>query len=266
MTSPASLPVRLSGSEGQPFTVRGLRFGVEKRHMGELRKPERTAIDAVAQHFSATWDKGEQPPDAYVKIGKKIAVDITAIKQRMIKWDGQAKPRLRFDKVVVELIKRLQTGLHQAVPDGKTLIVTVTAPIRLPRKTADTLEDKILSSLARGSARIEFKDTVHGNQVRVRLVKSFTGTSKVIGFVHNPDSDPEVLLGVTDLLLQLVGADASKPRPADLTGDRWLVIVYEGEPFQVDTYRHVCSQISLPTGLKKVLMVFAGSKVESLNG
>lgn len=233
--------------------------------MSELRKPEWAAVEAVAKHFSATWENGEQPPGAYIKIGKKkIAVDITSIKRRMIKWDDLAKPRLRFDKVVLRLIGRLQSGLHQAVPDGKTLIVTVTAPIRLPGKTADTLEDKIRSSLVHRSGRLELNDTVHGNQVRVRLAKSFRGTSKVIGFVHNPDSDPGVLLGVTDLLLNCIGTGADKRLPAAFPGERWLVIGYEGAPIQVDTYRQVCSQISLPTDLKKVLMVLAGGMVESL--
>jgi hypothetical protein len=235
--------------------------------MSELKKPERAAIEAVAKHFAATWENGEQPPDAYVKIrNKKIAVDITVIKQRMIKWNDQAKPRLRFDKVVLGLIGRLQTGLHQAVPDGKTLLVTVTAPIWQPGKTADTLEDRILTSLAHRSTRVELRDTIHGNQVRVRLVTSFSGTSKVIGFVHNPDSDPEVLLGVSDLLLKCIGADADKRLPAGFAGDRWLVIGSEGKPVQVDTYRRVCSQISLPADLKKVLMVFAGGLVDSLSG
>jgi hypothetical protein len=229
-------------------------------------KPRWAAVEAVAKHFSATWENGEQPPDAYIKIGKKkIAVDIAAIKRRMIKWDGLAKPRLRFDKAVLRLIGRLQSCLHQAVPDGKTLIVTVTAPILLPGKTAATLEDKIRGSLAHRSAGLEIKDMIHGNQVRVRLAKSFRGTSKVIGFVHNPDSDPEVLFGVTDLLLKYIGADADKRRPAGFAGDRWLVIVYEGEPVQLDTYRLVCSQISLPADLKKVLIVPAGGLVESLS-
>jgi hypothetical protein len=234
--------------------------------MPELKKTEWAAVEAVAKHFSATWENGEQPPDAHIKIEKKkIAVDITAIKRRMIKWDDLAKPRLRFDKAVLRLIGRLQSGLHQAVPDGKTLIVTVTAPILLPGKTAAMLEDKIRSSLAHRSPRLELEDTVHGNQVRVRLAKSFRGTSKVIGFVHNPDSDPGVLLGVTDLLLKCIGDDADKRPPAGFAGDRWLVIAYEGEPLQLDTYRHVCSQISLPADLKKILMVAAGGMVESLS-
>jgi hypothetical protein len=234
--------------------------------MSELRKPEWAAVEAVAKHFSATWENGEQPPGAYIRVGKrKVAVNITSIKRRMIKWDDLAKPRLRFDKVVLRLLGSLQSGLHQAVPDGKTLIVTVTAPIRLPGKTANALEDKIRSSLAHRPGRLELNDTVHGNRVRVRLAKSFRGTSKVIGFVHNPDSDPGALLGVTDLLLNRIGADAEKHLPAAFAGDRWLVIGYEGEPIQVDTYRHVCSQISLPTDLKKVLMVLAGGIVESIS-
>jgi hypothetical protein len=235
--------------------------------VNELRRQERSAIEAVARHFSATWENGEQPPNAYIKIGKtKIAVDIAAIKQRRIKWDGLARPRLRFDKNALRVVRRLQTGLQQAVPDGKTVIFTVTAPIRLPAKTAATLEDKIRSSLAHRSAGLELKDSIHGNQIRVRLVKSFQGTSKVIGFVHNPDSDPEVLLGATDLLLECISSGVDKRLPAGFAGDRWLVIVYEGEHFQVDTYRHVYSQISLPTDLKKILMVLASGMVESLSG
>jgi hypothetical protein len=50
--------------------------GIEER-MNELRKQEQAAIEAVAGHFSATWEKGEGPPDAYIAIGgKRIAVEI----------------------------------------------------------------------------------------------------------------------------------------------------------------------------------------------
>ena len=33
--------------------------------MRDLKKQERTAIEAVARRFSATWEKGSDPPDAY---------------------------------------------------------------------------------------------------------------------------------------------------------------------------------------------------------
>ena len=70
---------------------------------------------------------------------------------------------------------------------------------------------------------------------------------------------------MTDLLLNCIGAGADKRLPAAFAGDRWLVIGYEGEPIQVETYRQVCSQICLPTDLKKILMVLAGGMVESLS-
>ena len=44
--------------------------------MRDLKKQERTAIEAVARRFSATWEKGSDPPNAYIMVaGKRVAVD-----------------------------------------------------------------------------------------------------------------------------------------------------------------------------------------------
>ena len=51
--------------------------------MNDLKKQERAAIEAVARRFSATWEKGSDPPDAYIMAaGKRVAVDITTLKRR----------------------------------------------------------------------------------------------------------------------------------------------------------------------------------------
>ena len=36
--------------------------------MSDLKKQERTAIEAFARRFSATWEKGGDPPDAYIRV------------------------------------------------------------------------------------------------------------------------------------------------------------------------------------------------------
>ena len=90
--------------------------------------------------------------------------------------------------------------------------------------------------------------------------------SKVIGFVHNPDSDPVVLLRLTQTLLQHIGAAADKRRPEKFTGDRWLVVAHKDGLSYIETYRHVCSQLSISTDFKKILMVLAGGRVETLAG
>lgn len=239
-------------------------FGSRNRR--SLRKQERAAIEAVARHFSATWEKGEEPPDAYLTIaGKRIAVEVTPLKRRTAGGSGPTKPRLRFDRVALGLVRRLQAALSESVPDGKTVIVTITAPIWLPSKTAAALEDKIRSSLARRSAQREAKETIHGNQIRVRVVKGGSRrASKVIGFVHNPDSDPEVLLDVTQSLIEGIGAKAAKGAPAAVAGARWLVLAGDDRLSHIDTYRQAYSQLSIPTGFKKILMVLAGGRIETL--
>jgi hypothetical protein len=94
--------------------------------------------------FSATWEKGSDPPDAYITVaGKRVAVDITTLKRRGTGLGNAAKPRLRFDRVATRLIERLQATPGESVPDGMTVLLTITAPIRLPSKTAASLEDKI---------------------------------------------------------------------------------------------------------------------------
>ena len=190
--------------------------------MSALRKDERAAIAAVARHFSASWEEDGGSPDAYITIaGKRIAAEIAAIERGRAERGGRAKPRLRFDKVVLRLIGGLQEALREEVPEGQALILTATAPIRLPAKTAAVLEEKIRACLARRSAKVEVDETIHGNRVRVRLVKDISRrASKVIGFVHNPETDPEVLLHLAQSLLQEIGAAVDKPAPRSFTGER----------------------------------------------
>jgi len=239
--------------------------------MSELRKQEQAAIEAVARHFSATWEKTEHTSIAYISIaGKRIAVEVTTVKQRLADRTDLAKPRLRFDKVARRLITRLQVALREAVPDGTTVILTITAPIRLPSKTAEALEHNIRACViracvARRSTQVQYEDTIHGNQIRIRLVKSSSRLiSKVIGLVHNPDSDPDMLLHVTQSVLLHIGAAAD--RSTRSARERWLVVIVEGGFSHVEAYRQVYAQLSIPTDFTKILMVFAGDRVETLMG
>jgi hypothetical protein len=212
-------------------------------------------------HFSGTWDQGEGPRDAFVSIGgKRIAVSVATLDRRFVE-----KPHLRFDRVALRLVRRLRDALSEAVPDGETVILTVTAPIRLPGRTAAELEGKIRTCLAPGSWAAEIKDTVHGNGIRLRLVKhGFRPAPKLVGFVHNPESDPGVLMDLTSTLIEIFSAASVEAARARSSGERWLVLASEDGSSHIETYRRVCSLLSLPTGVARILMVFAGGRVESL--
>jgi hypothetical protein len=236
--------------------------------MSQLSKRERAAIEAVAKHFSGTWGESDTSADAHIAIaGTRIAVNVTALKQPLGVRKDPPKPGLRFDKVVRRVNARLQSALRESVPDGTTVLFTMTAPIRLAAKTAEVLETKIRARLARRSTPVPLKSTIHGNRIRVRLVRSNSRPfSKVIGLVHNPDSDPDMLLQLMQSLLQLGLAAAEKRRPAKSAKLRWLVVIIEGGLSDIETYRQVYAELSIPTDFTKILLVFAGGRVETLAG
>jgi hypothetical protein len=233
--------------------------------MRDLKRQERAAIEAVARRFSATWDEGSDPPDAYIMLdGKRVAVDITTLKRRGTGQGNSAKPRLRFDKVATRLIQCLQATLDETVPDGLTVLLTITAPIRLPSKTAASLEDKIQTLLGRGSPGRDEKETIHGNRVQIRILRNESGRApKMIGFVHNSDSDPLLLLNMTHELLELFSAEAGRRAPR-IAGDRWLVVISTGGISSLEAYRYIYSQLHMATGFKKIVMVFRDGRVGML--
>jgi hypothetical protein len=163
---------------------------------------------------------------------------------------------------------RLRATFGKTVPDGMTVVLALTAPIRLPSKTAGSLEDRIQTLLGRGSPPInrDEKSTIHGNRVRIRFLRDASGRApKLIGFVHNSDSDPRLLLNMTRELLGVLSAKAGRraPRPA---GDRWLVVMSaEGIPC-LEAYRDIHSQLRLATDFTKILIVFREGRVGVLTG
>src|SRR5579872_3474597 len=183
------------------------------------------AIEAVARHFSATWEKGQR--DACVTIGgKRIAIEVMIAKSRIAVPHG-AKPRLRFDKLALRVIHGLKAALNGAVPERAVLVLTITAPIRLGSKTVEALDHDIRAWIADGRTRKEARTAVHGNQVRYRLVHGVAKpTFKVVTFVHNPEPDPDILFGLTQTLLECT---AGRRRPKSSVKkrsvrERWLAI------------------------------------------
>ena len=237
--------------------------------MRKSRTREQAAIEAVARYVSAISEQGDgDGPGAYLTLaGQRIAVEVAAIEQRLVEAHDLAKPRLRFDKVALRFVGGLRATLSAFVPEDEAVIVTITAPIRLPAKTAAALEHQIRDCLARPAGPMEVKAQILGNEIRFRRVKGVsTRMAKVIGFVHNPDSDPDILLRLTQSLLRHIGTAADKRLPESFAGARWLVVASDDGLSHIETYRQVCAQLSLPTGFEKILMVLADGRVETLSG
>jgi len=228
---------------------------------------ERSAIDAVAKWFSATWEPSSDATVAYLLIGRKrVAVHIAALKLRGTGRGRAARPRLRFDKVATRLVERLRDAFDETVPDGMTVLLTITAPIRMPAKTVASLKEYVRFLLGRRSPGRDTQDVIHGNRVRIRLLRNVSDRApKLIGFVHNPDSDPVLLLNLTSGLLEVFSADVGRAATR-LASERWLVVISAGQSSALDAYRYIVSQLHATSGFKKILMVFEDGSVGILKG
>jgi hypothetical protein len=232
--------------------------------MSELKTGERAAIESVARRFSATWENGGGPADAYLTAsGKWVAVNVVALKRRAIGQANSSKLRLRFDRVATRVIERLNADLGETVPKGMTVVLTITAPIRLPSKTIAALGDKITTLLGRRSPPRDEKHMIHGNHVRIRLLRHKSGRApRMIGFVHNHDSDPFLLLNATQELIEGIGEACD--REIDKAGDRWLVIVGPRKVSALKAYRTVYSQLHMPRIFEKIVFAFGDGRIGDL--
>lgn len=110
---------------------------------------------------------------------------------------------LRFDRVALRLLSDLETAAEGLVPEGMTVIVTVTAPIWLPAKTIAALETALGEVFDAKTAKLPLARKLHGNQVKIRSVmKTPAEAPRVIGFVHNPTIDPTELFALTEKWLR----------------------------------------------------------------
>ena len=100
------------------------------RKTDELKRIEQAALEYVAERFGATIEKLESTGDARLTVGgKRVVAMVVSLKERLGERKEAAKVRLRFDKGALRFVKDLHDAVGESVPDGKTLIVTITAPI-----------------------------------------------------------------------------------------------------------------------------------------
>jgi hypothetical protein len=124
-------------------------------------------------------------------------IDADTVEREIIARLKAAKLRLRFDKVALRLVGGLKAALASVVPEGQTVVFTISAPIRVPEKTAGALKNMVRSAPA-----VERREIVHDNEVRTRPV---TGVPKhmpeVLGFVHSVESDAGAILALAEARL-----------------------------------------------------------------
>ena len=186
--------------------------------------------------------------------GQHLAIGVRTLKRRGSSHRDSAAPRLRFDKVATRLIDRLRASVADAVPDGTTALVTVTAPIRLASKTTAALEATI-RPIRNQTHRI------HGNRIDVRILRhGLADLPRAVALVHNADSNPLVLFEMTRELLELLQANVSTVL-AKRAAERCVIVPSARSIACLESYRSIYSQLRTARSSGSILMVFDDGRI-----
>lgn len=102
---------------------------------------------------------------------------------------------MRFDKVVVRLMGNLRIFVEQLNLNEGVVLLTITAPIKLPAKTEQALKEQIRDFLDSGIPGRDRRIIIFQNSVCFRIIECpSTQATKFVGLVHNPRTDVELLL------------------------------------------------------------------------
>lgn len=235
--------------------------------MPEFSKAELSAIKAVTRHFSAKLQSGDAcPPVAYVTVGRRrVALDVAVIVGHRPSQERVAKARLREDVVARRVLRDIEAALRAHVPDGKAIILTLGAPIKVPSQLVSSLTNVLLNYLKSGADEIEEKKTVLGNRIRFRVLRDGSmWNTKVIAFVFSGDPEPGILANAMHSMLDEISARANTPTPEGFSGERWLILANERWIADPKTYRWAFSRATSSRGFKRILMLFKSGRVEDL--
>jgi hypothetical protein len=130
------------------------------------------------------------------------------IAEKVLRHNGLSPSRLglRFDRVVGAVLGRLRSHAEAKVPEQIIVLVTISAPIHAPGRTADALKQQIEDIASVGAPGVERRVEIHGNRVRIRLARRVSGRApRLIGLVHNPGVAPSQLLELAERWLEAEG-------------------------------------------------------------
>ena len=110
---------------------------------------------------------------------------------------------LRFDRVVVRMMADLRACAEAIATPDLTFLVTISAPIKLPAKTAGEIKERMASLLTGEAAHATGPVTILGNRVAIATVAHRAPKRPaLIGFVHNPDVNTAQLVGLAEQWLK----------------------------------------------------------------
>jgi hypothetical protein len=133
------------------------------------------------------------PPDEWISVTPSEIIE-----EKISNRIAASGIRLRYDRVAMRLLSEVKAVVAQVVPVDQSIAFTITAPIKRPAKTSATLQERLRQLRTSG-----LSTTINGNEIRARIViKTSSNMPRVTGFVHNPESNADLILDIAEASLR----------------------------------------------------------------
>jgi len=231
----------------------------------QLRSDEEFVICSLATHFSGDWWPGENPPDAYLKVGEEVtAVEISTLTQHVSDGSGGSKPRLSEDATAIWLANELNSELRDNIPDGWLVILVLASPILKVRKVKAQLKNRI-TALVSSPRETEVTESILDNYIKIHVAPDNRPSGKkVVGVVSSQKSSRDILLNARNILEDRLAVKAEKCRFLNFEGPLWLALFNDYWLADNDTYQQAIESFSVDHPFKKILLVSGNKSVAEL--
>jgi hypothetical protein len=230
-----------------------------------MRGNEKFVIEAMVESFSATWQPGEDPPDAYMDFGSgSVAVEISTLTQHVVS-DRGTRERSSDDVPAIRLANELNDELQQVIPAGTYVYMHLSPPIMKYRKTKKELAQLIATkSINDPNIDAELKIELFGNDISLTFSQDGSGrTKKISAIISNRDSSADILQNAIYTLGDRIAVKSKKcarlkTRPIwlGLFNDYWLADIH--------TYAQAMREISRPHIFDRIVVISGDRSVSTL--
>lgn len=232
---------------------------------GRLRPNEDFVIRCLTAFFSGESWPGENPPDAYLRMGEHVAaVEISTLSQRVRNRVGRSMPRLSDDATARWLANQLDRELHGRLPRRTCVILTLSSPVFKARKVKAKLKDKIIAHVSAGNEAV-ITESILGSRVTIRLVAHDRPSGKkIVAIVRNRRSFGHIISNARDALVDRLVVKTEKCRSLEFEGPLWLALFNDYWLADTETYQQALDSSSCTHSFKKILLVDSDGRVVEL--
>ncbi len=227
----------------------------------QLRGDEEFVIKSIANSWSAEWRAGENPPDAYLKVGdREVAIEISILMQNQSDGRGGTRSRLSDDMPAIRLATELNTVLAGKIPYGHTVILTLRTPIVSKRAVKPKLKETILDLVSRGSVQTLHKN-IFDNLIEVTLSLN-DAPGDICGVVsqsalpqYNILTETWCLLEDRIIVKERIIVKAHKCGAFPFQGPLWRALLDRYPLAEFETYQRAMKMIAVDHHFEKILLV-----------